>query len=330
MWSHVIAVDMPVDDNWPFAQDLSREAGIPFHVVARDGRAHVKRWQRILIYVMMGFKLFVHRRQMCVLVCWQQFFGLMFAWLCSIFHVKKNTRLTVMTFIFRPKRGLIGRLYQHWVTTVLNSGYVDHVTVFSHHEVDYYSKQLGVNKSLFTFVPLAIDELPQLETTDGGFLFSTGKSNRDYDFLISALSGTSHHLVIACDELKQPLASNIVVYRHTFNQDMLALMARASAVVIALDNAHVSSGQLVVLQAMALGKPVIVTRSSALDDYVVPDKTGFMVDKTARAFLLAVNQIMGDPALRQRMGEAARQRFSSRHKLSQLAHHVLTTTLQPN
>ena len=50
--------------------------------------------------------------------------------------------------------------------------------------------------------------------------------------------------------------------------DMLKIMARSHCVVIPLKDTGISSGQRVILQAMALGKPIICTDADGIRDYV--------------------------------------------------------------
>ncbi|MBR1804685.1 MAG: glycosyltransferase family 4 protein [Muribaculaceae bacterium] len=320
-WSHLIAADMPVDENWTFAQALSRETGLHFDVISADGRAHVPRWRRIIVYVGMALRLMCHRRHIKVLVSWQQFFGLIFASLCHLLHVRKHTRIVVMTFIYRPKQGIVGRIYSWWMRHTLNSGFIDKVLVYSRHEVEHYARQLDVPTSLFRFVPLGIESETVENSDDRGYWFSTGKSNRDYDFLINALAGTTHRLVIACDTLPQPKATNVTVHHHAFGRDMLQLMNAAHGVIIALDDEHVSSGQLVMLQALMLGKPLIITRSCAVTDYVDDGTTALIIDKTPAALLAAIDRL-SDKEFSQRIGSAAKQHFHDHHTIAALAHSV--------
>ena len=72
---------------------------------------------------------------------------------------------------------------------------------------------------------------------------------------------------------------------------MLAKMAHCHCVVVPLKNRSVSSGQLVVLQAMALGKPVICTDSDGLKDYVQDGITGFLIDNRKESLLSALHYI---------------------------------------
>lgn len=321
-WRNTIAADMPVDHNWPLARELSDLIGEDFRIETLDGRAHVARTRRIVNYFRMGLRLFRHRKQTRLLVSWQQFFGVVFAWLCNLFRVNKTTTVVVMTFIYRSKHGLPGRIYHRWIRGVLHSGYVDRVIVYSRFEVEHYSRLFQVDKPLFVYAPLTTPTPPQLDTTERGYIFSTGSSNRDYDLLIGALAHTRHRLVIACHSLPQPEAKNIRVLHNTFNSDMLAHMAGADIVVVTLSDPNISSGQLVVLQAMSLGKPVIVTRSRGLEDYVADNVTGIVVDSDPSQLLQAVDTLQSDLHLRRRMGQAAREAYERNHTPRHLARAV--------
>jgi glycosyltransferase involved in cell wall biosynthesis len=65
---------------------------------------------------------------------------------------------------------------------------------------------------------------------------------------------------------------------------------------------------LVALEAMAAGKPVIVTRTSALPDSVIEGETGFVVEPFDPAALRhRIEVLLGDDDLSRRMGAAARR-----------------------
>jgi glycosyltransferase involved in cell wall biosynthesis len=83
-------------------------------------------------------------------------------------------------------------------------------------------------------------------------------------------------------------------------------------------------GLNVALEAMAAGRPVIATRRAGLDEVVADGVTGYLVppgDKIALA--KQTSRLISDPALRERLGTAGRQRamecFSAHEMVQQLA-----------
>ena len=44
-----------------------------------------------------------------MVLCWQQFYGIAIAFFSRLFHVKKRYKLIIMTFIYKPKKGIIGK-----------------------------------------------------------------------------------------------------------------------------------------------------------------------------------------------------------------------------
>jgi glycosyltransferase involved in cell wall biosynthesis len=69
----------------------------------------------------------------------------------------------------------------------------------------------------------------------------------------------------------------------------------------------------VVLEAQASGIPVIVSDSGGPQENVIPGKTGFIVPGNDAASLqVAIEALLADPALLQRMGQAARQYVQDR------------------
>jgi len=69
---------------------------------------------------------------------------------------------------------------------------------------------------------------------------------------------------------------------------------------------------LVALEAMVAGKPVIASRIGGLQDIVVENETGILVQPGDEAALReAIERVVGDPALQRRLGAGGRQRVVS-------------------
>ena len=63
---------------------------------------------------------------------------------------------------------------------------------------------------------------------------------------------------------------------------------------------------LAVLEAMALGKPVVATRVGGLAELVRDGETGILVDYTTASLAHALNELLSSADLRYRLGQAAR------------------------
>ena len=75
---------------------------------------------------------------------------------------------------------------------------------------------------------------------------------------------------------------------------------------------------LAVLEPMALGKPVIATRVGGLREAVRDGENGFLVEPgDAEAIAVRLEQLLADPALRRRLGEAARATVYAEYALEE-------------
>jgi D-inositol-3-phosphate glycosyltransferase len=69
---------------------------------------------------------------------------------------------------------------------------------------------------------------------------------------------------------------------------------------------------LVALEAQALGTPVVASAVGGLTEIIADGETGFLVaERQPQAFAEAIATLLDDPALRERMGEAARLRAAT-------------------
>ncbi len=86
---------------------------------------------------------------------------------------------------------------------------------------------------------------------------------------------------------------------------------------------HAESFGIVLIEAMAMQRPVVSTNCDGVLDIMVHGETGLMVPpRDAHAFAGALQQLLEDPSLRARMGAAARRRvitlFDQQHQLDRL------------
>lgn len=94
---------------------------------------------------------------------------------------------------------------------------------------------------------------------------------------------------------------------------MLDLMSKCHCVLIPLKDLTMSSGQLVALQAMSLGKPVICTNSDGIKDYVINEVTGFLVDNLRESWLEIINMLYSDTKLYVKMNKESLFIFNEKY-----------------
>ena len=298
---NIILVDYDVDnDKWKFKkilESVTRDRWVvKRHVTNHLHGGLLPNLLRFFWYFFFPLIILIRRKQYDKVIGWQQFYGLNFAFWSRFLGLKKVNDLTVMTFIYKKKGGLKGKLYHKYMSYIVTSKYIDRFICFAKEECHYYSDIFGIDESKFIYVPLGHPMVTDIQIADDGYIFSTGRSNRDYDFLVNSLKNTNFKLIIACDTYyaSHGNAENINVLNKCHGNDMLSLMAKCHCVVVPLKNLKMSSGQLVVLQAMSLGKPVICTDADGIRDYVINGSTGFLIDNIEEQLLTILNELYVD------------------------------------
>ena len=293
----------------PFVEELENVAGGEWIVKEKSTNrllgGRLLNVVRFLWYFLFPLQIVAQRHDYDKIIGWQQFYALNYAFFCRLFALKKVNDVTVMTFIYRKKEGLVGKLYHWYMNYIVTSKYIDRFICFAKEECEYYSNVFNVAKEKFIFVPLGC-KMAKADIKDDRTVFSAGRSNRDYDFLIDLMKTFQTRVIIACDSYRRKdIPSNIEILNDCYGQDMVGLMAKSHCVVVPLQDLKVSSGQLVVLQAMSLGKPVICTKSDGIKDYVVDGETGFLVDNTRKEWFDALEKMYKDKCYYDRMSKAA-------------------------
>ena len=86
--------------------------------------------------------------------------------------------------------------------------------------------------------------------------------------------------------------------------------------ILPLRNEKISSGQMVLISAMALGKPIIITQTPTTIEYGEHMKSLYFVKPDSiNEMISAVNFLTENPQVRSTLGNAAKDHYEAHHSI---------------
>jgi glycosyltransferase involved in cell wall biosynthesis len=165
------------------------------------------------------------------------------------------------------------------------------------------------------FLPLPADgdfAAARAVAREDGSVFTGGGADRDFAALVEAARGEETRLEIvafAPGAVGGDLPSNVRVRGPLRPHEFLERMASAAVVAVAVREPRSPHGQTTLVQALALGKPVVATRSAGLVDYVEDGREGLLVEAgDVDGYRSAIRRLLDDPAFREACGRRAVER----------------------
>lgn len=201
----------------------------------------------------------------------------------------------------------------------------------SRFEAECFALTWRLRRSRVRFTPWPVTMVspdPMHESTDNGRVFAGGNSLRDYRPLIDAAGEIGAPVDIATSTLDADDARGYpanVTARLFARADYDAMLRAASVVVVPLEpRTDRSSGQTTYVNAMALGKAIVVSDAPGVRDYIDDGETGVIVPYgDAAALACAVRALLADRQRRQQLGENARRHALTNLTLSGYAERLL-------
>jgi glycosyltransferase involved in cell wall biosynthesis len=153
---------------------------------------------------------------------------------------------------------------------------------------------------------------------DGGYLLAVGRENRDYPTLVAAARVLGLPTVIVASSLWArrggALETNDLPPNVTLSQEFVSytalrdLYAGARLIVVPLNECGYAAGSTGLLEAMAMGKPTVVSQTTGLEDYLQDEHTHRSVPSgDPRALAEVIAALWHDLPARTKMGQAARR-----------------------
>jgi glycosyltransferase involved in cell wall biosynthesis len=161
-------------------------------------------------------------------------------------------------------------------------------------------------------------------------VFSIGNDvSRDFDTLVAAARlrtarapGAQQFVVrttrSVADATPLELRSETVSF-----PELRALYASAAVVVVPLHDSRHAGGINALLEAMAMGRPIVVSGSAGIADYVDDGESALVVPPgDAAALAAAIGELLENPVLAQRLGTQARATVVDRCANATYARHL--------
>lgn len=186
-----------------------------------------------------------------------------------------------------------------------------------------YEQAFRLDRSKFHLIPGKINGYEIVRRTiprDEGYIFSGGRSRRDFATLFRAVAGLGYPVKLVTGDLADLAANgssldgltvpgNVEILSHDSSLDFFVdCMAGAHSVVIpVIRDSPTQAGIGVYLQAMALRKCVIVSSGPGVSDVLTEGQAMIVPAGDAEALRDAIRRVWDEPTLRDRYAEAGFQ-----------------------
>lgn len=207
-------------------------------------------------------------------------------------------------------------------------GAADAFCVSSRREARLYAERLRLPLERFHFVPWHTNVLePAFHAPAGAGFLAAGRTGRDWVTLAAAAEGLPVPITVICaaaDAARVRFPANVTVRTDVPYATYRELLLGSAGVIVPLEEHQYSSGQVVVLEAMALGKAVVAPRVLGTEDYIDDGVDGLLVPPgDAAALRAAITRLHEDPALAERLGRAGLAKVERQHTLEAYARRIV-------
>lgn len=190
---------------------------------------------------------------------------------------------------------------------------VDKCIVWAEREIEAYSKEFAVDANKFIFVPQHTSLHPHrysFTVREGDYILAAGNYDRDFRTFVEAIRPLSCPCVIACRTDLLPKDMNLPAHvRHVWASpaEFRQLMAGSMFVVVPMQAGLLhSGGQQGFVNAMALGKAVVVSDPAGASSYIQHGITGLLVPPdNPEAMRDQIQFLLANPESRKKIGDKA-------------------------
>jgi glycosyltransferase involved in cell wall biosynthesis len=242
-------------------------------------------------------------------------------------------RIVLPAFIFTEKKGLVksflNKKYFSWILQ-----FADGIICHSRKEVDSNTRRFPRLRGRFMYYPYGIhvcEKPPGIEATLASKnAVCAGRSGRDFDLLLSAAQGVPAQFQIICDQfpkrLTKKLTDQFVLLDNCYHKCYFDELKDSRFVVIPLRSDDISAGQMVLLQAMSMGKPCVITETGTTRDYIREGAGMLSVPLSDKdALSAAMTRLCVDDDLCVKLAHEAEQEFGDKYSIEAYARNLVAS-----
>lgn len=272
-----------------------------------------------LFYILIPFWAIFKSPKFDLVIAHEPRMGFVYGFLKRVFKIGKP--ILVFQIILPESKNFLGRI--KFIFEKFSLGGISACVVNSSFEKKLYEKYFSF-KNKFIFLPLHVEpeDIFRYREKEENFIFTGGGAERDFQTLFSVAREIPNKFILVTFAKsmlpKENPPRNISISLKMDLEEFLRIMAQAKVVVIPLNKVNKSAGQVMLLQAMALGKPVIISNNPSIKDYVKDQKDCFLVEPEDKDSLkLAFLKVLEDKNLRKTLGENARKKIQSQFSMKE-------------
>ena len=305
-------------------------------VIASGAVDRFKKWGKLFAYypafMRAGLQAFLKTRKTPydLVLAWGGQNGFTYALLRSLVG-EKQPPLIILSF------NLQGVLSHFLGLARFGMRSVSRIVVFTPSEVEQYRRTLSLPPEAISYCPHGWYDpmrwyVPRENhnsdalSPNGRFIFTSGRSYRDYETLARAVEGTEVCVKVSSRPFNLAgidLPKNIEAMGWLDYRAAQDYMYESSFYVVPLQTINFAGGDSSLLQAMSFGKAVVATRSPSTETYLEHGQTGLLVEPgDVESIRQAILQLWRNPEEAARMGKTARRRFEENHTIDHLARRV--------
>ena len=245
--------------------------------------------------------------------------------LMRLLLLRRKPHIYLLGFIYTRRRNrLIDSLRRLYFSFVFSL--TDGIICFSELEIERYRELFKGAADRFRYIPYGLyihgyeEHARRGENFREGHVFSAGRSGRDYRTLFEVFGNMGHPLHVICDSeaaLSGCEASpNITVLKDCYDECYVEELSSAAVVAVPLAVSDISAGQMVLVQAMAYRKPLVVTETPTIADYLTDGENALLVPRgDAKAMKDAIEKLLDDGELASRLADNAFRSYETRHSM---------------